>query len=499
MGHRRVVQRFEAGLDRFLCGLEVARFAQQPAELHQGAGGDGIAGRQGLVVEAARAFQHPILIVGGKAEAAGLGAEVPQQQFGDLRGPVQPLRRPAVLQAQQQGLEQEGMVVEVGRVSGLARLPGGVQASVAPQVPLQELEAAIRRLHQLGAVERARGTQQAGAHQGIPGSEHLVVDARSWSRPAGLEQFQARPLEQGAQFARRLAEAFGQRAGVLPAMQVPATLEVGRPIQAPARGEGRVVLAQPLFDLFPRPGVVASFLALRVGIECRQEGPLGAAHLPECPVDGEIGRMAGQRTAGGGAQLGQQADELGVVVEHLLEVRDLPACVGGIAEEAAAELVEDAAAAHPFQAVAHHVQRLVVGAALSSGVVPVAQELLQDGRLRKLRRLAEAAVHRVEQAGGLVAQLVERGGVQYLGRAALVVQAGKGLAHARAVGSDCLAVFAEVLGHLLEHLTKGGQPGVGAGREVGAAIERGQCLGVEEHRQRPAAVALGDEGMGGLV
>ena len=41
--------------------------------------------------------------------------------------------------------------------------------------------------------------------------------------------------------------------------------------------------------------------------------------------------------------LGHQLDELGVVVEHLLEMRDEPAIVDGVAGKAAAEVIIDAA------------------------------------------------------------------------------------------------------------------------------------------------------------
>ena len=48
------------------------------------------------------------------------------------------------------------------------------------------------------------------------------------------------------------------------------------------------------------------------------------------------------------------ARELGVVVEHLLEVRHEPALVGGVSVEAAAELVADAAIRHLVECEADH-------------------------------------------------------------------------------------------------------------------------------------------------
>ena len=45
-----------------------------------------------------------------------------------------------------------------------------------------------------------------------------------------------------------------------------------------------------------------------------------------------------------------QLEELRIVVEHFFEVRDEPARVDGVAREASAEMVVDAALAHPLEA-----------------------------------------------------------------------------------------------------------------------------------------------------
>ena len=52
--------------------------------------------------------------------------------------------------------------------------------------------------------------------------------------------------------------------------------------------------------------------------------------------------------------------EQGVVVEHLLEVRDEPDRVDGVAVEAAAELVVDAARGHPVERRRRHLERRLV-------------------------------------------------------------------------------------------------------------------------------------------
>ncbi len=47
--------------------------------------------------------------------------------------------------------------------------------------------------------------------------------------------------------------------------------------------------------------------------------------------------------------------ELGVVVEHFLEVRDVPVSVRRVAREPAAQMIVDAALGHFFQGVENHV------------------------------------------------------------------------------------------------------------------------------------------------
>ena len=50
-----------------------------------------------------------------------------------------------------------------------------------------------------------------------------------------------------------------------------------------------------------------------------------------------------------------------VVVEHLLEVRDHPVAVGGVATETSAQVIVDAAPRHLGQRGHDHVQRFPVG------------------------------------------------------------------------------------------------------------------------------------------
>ena len=82
--------------------------------------------------------------------------------------------------------------------------------------------------------------------------------------------------------------------------------------------------------------------------------------------------------------------EDGVVVEHLLEVRDEPAVVDRVAVEAASDDVVEPARGHPVERRGHHRERRLV---------PAAQEELEGRRGRELRRAAEAAERRLERRG----------------------------------------------------------------------------------------------------
>ena len=137
-------------------------------------------------------------------------------------------------------------------------------------------------------------------------------------------------------------------------------------------------------DLRRRPDVVATLLALTVGIQRRREAALGGEQIGEHPVAGLDGDPPGQQGSGQPPPVRIHAREQSVVVQHLLEVRDDPVCVDGVAGEAAAELVVDAAAGHPLAGDRHDLV-----AARRTGPRGVPQQELQDHRRWELRGAAE--------------------------------------------------------------------------------------------------------------
>jgi hypothetical protein len=124
----------------------------------------------------------------------------------------------------------------------------------------------------------------------------------------------------------------------------------------------------------------------------------------------------------------------------------------------------------------------------------------QRFRVRKLGRAAEAAVARIEglrqlhdgarhqrrfEAGGDVVRAAELG-------AECGAHVGTEFGHAR-------AMLAIGLRHALQHLGEAWPPMARRVGEIGAAEVGHLVVGCQEHGQRPAAVGLGQQPMGGLV
>ncbi len=236
----------------------------------------------------------------------------------------------------------------------------------------------------------------------------------------------------------------------------------------------RAVLgAEDVGQLRRRPDVERALGALGVGVERRGEPTLGGAEL----ADQEVGDALGGPDPDLGAPLGVDAQQLRVVVEHLLEVRHHPVGVDGVAGEPAAELVVDPAARHRLQRCGGH---------LPGPVRPAAEEELQDHRRWELGRPSEAAPLGVELPLQRLDRPGEHGFVEGSGREREVA----------------LEVVAQVAGHP-SYVVTAVVPGVHqrlqdlAERrltvprlvgEVGAGEERVGVV-VEHARHRPAAVA----------
>ena len=186
-----------------------------------------------------------------------------------------------------------------------------------------------------------------------------------------------------------------------------------------------------------------------------------------------------------------QADQQRVVVEHLLEVRHQPHAVDGVAGEAAAEVVVDAAGGHGVERDGER----AAGPARSPAAGGDGQRLLRH-RLRELRRAAEAAPLRIggaARAGGTRRRRRRRWG----GRRRGTTSAERPSAPVSwsACCEEVVALGVPELVDPLAQLDEADHPAAALLREVRAGEERA-TVGRAHHRHRPAALA--GHGLGGL-
>ena len=128
-----------------------------------------------------------------------------------------------------------------------------------------------------------------------------------------------------------------------------------RPVLGDLEQSGRprtVLRPEHLGQLLRGPRVGQALDALGVGVQGRGERALGGAEVAEHEGGCLQRDPAREGRSCGAVQVRVDPQQLGVVVEHLLEVRDHPVGVDGVAREAAAELVVHPAARHRLAACA---------------------------------------------------------------------------------------------------------------------------------------------------
>ena len=243
--------------------------------------------------------------------------------------------------------------------------------------------------------------------------------------------------------------------------------------------EHRRPVAQDLIDLGRGPNVIAAFFAFAVGIEGRGQAATVDGHLAQDPADRFPHPCGIEGIPRFLPNQGQELHELGVVVEHLLEMGDQPVGVGGVSGKAAAEVVVDAALAHPGQRDGHGVAQTDI-----AGPLEAAPQQGEDRGLGELRRRSDAAAFPVDLLDQPLGDLVQHALVERAARTVLGL-----LVQAVAQGGDILTNLVRLggvgLGDGAQHLGKTG-PAVGVARwKIGAAPERIALRG-QKHRQGPA-------------
>ncbi len=132
-------------------------------------------------------------------------------------------------------------------------------------------------------------------------------------------------------------------------------IPVGADIEG-ARHPLRILRTQNRLQLGGGPHVKAALLAIAVGIQAGEEPALLAGHLPRHEADGLLDDSPKHRAPGDQPGVDVRAGEEGVVVQHLLEVRNQPVGIHRVAMEATPQLVVHAARRHGLERVGDHFQ-----------------------------------------------------------------------------------------------------------------------------------------------
>ena len=248
------------------------------------------------------------------------------------------------------------------------------------------------------------------------------------------------------------------------------------------------------------PDIELALVALGVRIQCRVIAARRMRHVAQHPVGRFPGDAAEKLVASGHCSLRAHRKQLPVVVQHLLEVRDHPIRVHRVTAEAAAELVVEAALGHARQRERGHVQRLQVRMVAVRRLPPGAQQELEVHRMRELRRIAKPAKPAVEVALQRCPRLRERRAREFEAcRGRRRQQFTENLHQRVALACDVRAVLGVVRGDPLQHVAKSRHAVFRLHRKVRSAEKRPMVAGRQEHRQRPAAAALRQHLVRGLV
>ena len=365
----------------------------------------------------------------------------------------------------------------------------------------QELDGPGGRIDAVVALEGPRGRSQPRDRKPVPAGQDLLVPRGPGAGIADGEQLASCRIQLFAGLGLGQACVRGDRGHRLEHVQVPVPLEVRLAVEPePARKNAVFVRVEEAPRFIGCPDVEAPFVALGVRVQGRVEPAARVLHVAEDPVR-RLGRDAPEeRVAGRDRGLGAHGEQLPVVVEHLLEVRDHPVRVHRVPAVAAAELVVEPAFGHAGERERGHVQSLQVGLVAVGGLAPCAQQEFDVGRMWKLRRAAEAAEPAVEVALQRRARRGERGAGEFgAGRGGRRQQLAEHLHQCGPLSLDFGAVLRVVLRHALQHVAERGHAVFRLPGEIGAPEERPVIARREEHRERPAAAALREHLVRGLV
>ncbi len=398
--------------------LAIVLASAQSLKAEQGGGCGGISGRGGRVLQrfapGGQSTQGGCADGCGSVEerACGPVVEAVDHGVGQLDGGPVEAHIAAGMPSVDAGVDREGVVVECTRDLlrrfGSMAVPRAIGDDVGKgPVSIPGLfEQAVER--EQGEVPRGVHAQDAGRLQ-VGGDRHCVpagikraVDERRGALAAGRKQLLAGRVERRAKLVgpdaglgRQFFNGLLDVEDVLGRVVVHVAQFADVPIQENQiqLGRGEAGGGERLAGFGERPGkVVAVVVQVDVGVlRGIEPTALAVVHGGVEPVH-NLQRCRAEILAGKALKAVQVvAQQLGVVVEHLLKVWNDPAFVHAVAVEAAGQLVVDAAARHLFKRGAEGLAGLFIAA-----VHGHFQQQVQGAGVGKLGLRAEAAIARVE-------------------------------------------------------------------------------------------------------
>ena len=258
--------------------LAVAALAGQRRQAQQHERGHGAAGRQGVVLQAARSCHERLRVVGRVVEAAVLGA-------GSAPGPGPPARARPRRSAPRTwprrapaGRRRGGCGPRARPRAGHGR-PSRSAAVDRPGVRSsrsRKSAASVAHLEEGRLVQGPAGIGEGGERQPVPGGQHLVVAGRLWPSRRGAAAARRAPRVSASRTSSR-----GRSNSTASEVSSRTRRRMVRPSQLPARGDV-VGGLEERGDRSPRTSRISSparcrwpLLAVRVRVEAGGEGATG--------------------------------------------------------------------------------------------------------------------------------------------------------------------------------------------------------------------------------
>ena len=261
-------------------------------------------------------------------------------------------------------------------LAGISFPVGAHQAAIYPHRGEDEVHRFAGRGDPCGLAQRETGLRERSRGEPVPSGQDLRIGSRTHP---GVPRREERPAD------ALLCVRFDHPRVYRDAL----AFEVAGLGEPECLGRQVEVVTGRVPDLIQREGVELALLALGVGIERRPEPARRVAHLSEQPGDRHLGDLPVTKVAGVLPRARVGAEELSVVVEHLLEMRHEPLRIDRVTMKAAAKLIVNSPRGHFVQRPRHH-----YGQETPSRRRCHTRNNNDDQvhRMRKLRRTAKSAI-----------------------------------------------------------------------------------------------------------